>query len=156
VTSTGALLLLAAFAAWLVLVAPVNRTVSEALASVPASVPDVWMRNRARWEYGHVVGFGLQLLGLCALLVAVIRDTPTTLPSGTRQSDADEFASACSTAPQNASRSSGFLDVIRFRSTTTSSSTHVAPAFSRSFRTDGHEVRRRPRTASASIRSCGP
>jgi hypothetical protein len=65
-------------------------------------------------------------------------------------------ARACSTASQNASRSSGFLDVIRFRSTITSSSTHLAPAFSRSFRTDGHEVRRRPRTTSASIRSCGP
>src|SRR5262245_31662107 len=43
----GALLLLAAFVSWLVLVQPVNRIVADAIASAPGSVPDVWAQHRA-------------------------------------------------------------------------------------------------------------
>ena len=59
-------------------------------------------------------------------------------------------------ASENASRSSGFREVIRFPSSTTSRSIQRAPAFRRSFRTDGHDVSVRPDTASASMSSCGP
>src|SRR5215468_1086295 len=61
-TAGGALLLLAAFVSWLVLVQPVNRMVADAIASAPGSVPAVWAQQRARWEYGHAVGFAFQLL----------------------------------------------------------------------------------------------
>lgn len=59
-------------------------------------------------------------------------------------------------ALQNASRSSGVRLVIRPRSTTTSASSHCAPAFSRSLRMLGTEVMRRPLTTPALISTHGP
>jgi hypothetical protein len=76
-TLTGATCLVLAFVSWLALVAPVNREVAEALRSAPESVPAVWMQQRARWEYGHATGFGIQLIGFAALLVSVLVETPT-------------------------------------------------------------------------------
>ncbi|HEY1286996.1 MAG TPA: hypothetical protein VGF58_01620 [Burkholderiales bacterium] len=75
-TLTGALLLLTAFGIWLAVVAPVNREVSETLRSAPESVPALWMHLRARWEYGHALGFFAQLVGLCALVISVLVETP--------------------------------------------------------------------------------
>ena len=57
---------------------------------------------------------------------------------------------------QKSGMSSGLREVTRPWSVTTGASTHSAPAFLRSFLSDGHEVRRRPRTASASINVQGP
>jgi hypothetical protein len=79
-TLTGALCLLLAFGLWLTVVAPVNSAVSAALQAAPASVPGLWMRLRTRWEYGHVAGFSMQLVGLCALLVSVLVETPKDIP----------------------------------------------------------------------------
>jgi hypothetical protein len=76
----GALLLLRAFIAWLAVVAPVNREVAAALRSAPDSVPALWMRLRDRWEYGHAVGFVLQLLGFAALQLSVLLETPRLPP----------------------------------------------------------------------------
>ena len=70
-TLAGALCLLLAFGIWLAVVAPVNSEVAEAMQSAPESVPTVWMRLRTRWEYGHVAGFVVQLVGLCALVLYV-------------------------------------------------------------------------------------
>src|ERR1700760_4169263 len=56
----------------------------------------------------------------------------------------------------NAGRSSGLGLVTRFRSTTTSWSTQSAPALRRSVLSEGHEVRRRPRTAPVSMIVQGP
>ena len=39
-------------------------------------LPQKMMRLRARWEYGHLAGFILQLLGFCALVLSVLVDTP--------------------------------------------------------------------------------
>lgn len=64
------------FASWLVLVAPVNRRVAAAHAAAPETVPALWTELRPRWEWGHAVGFGLQLLGFGALVVSVVVDTP--------------------------------------------------------------------------------
>lgn len=75
-TLGGAILLLLAFVSWLVLVAPVNNEVADALKSVPASVPALWMRLRNRWEYGHAMGFVVTLLGLSALVVSMLVETP--------------------------------------------------------------------------------
>src|SRR5580700_6374627 len=55
-----------------------------------------------------------------------------------------------------AGTSSGFLLEMSPSSTTTSRSTQCAPAFSRSVLSDGHDVRVRPLTTSASISVHGP
>jgi hypothetical protein len=75
-TLTGTICLLLAFGIWLAVVAPVNSQVAEALRSAPASVPAVWMRLRNQWEYGHAAGFIVQLVGLCALVLSVLVETP--------------------------------------------------------------------------------
>jgi hypothetical protein len=75
-TVAGAICLLLAFGSWLVLVAPVNREIAEALRTAPDSVPTLWLRLRPRWEYGHVVGFVVELAGFCALLASVLIETP--------------------------------------------------------------------------------
>lgn len=63
----------------------------------------------------------------------------------------------CSTiAAQKAGRSAGLRLVTSCPSTTTSWSTTSAPALRRSVRMLGQDVRRRPRTASASTRVHGP
>ena len=56
----------------------------------------------------------------------------------------------------NAGMSSGFREVTRPRSSITSPSTQIAPAFLRSVFSDGHEVTRRSRSASASMSVQGP
>jgi hypothetical protein len=79
-TLAGALCLLLAFGIWLTVVAPVNGEVSAALQAAPASVPAVWMRRRRRWEYGHAAGFIVQLVGLGALVLSVLVETPKDVP----------------------------------------------------------------------------
>jgi hypothetical protein len=75
-TLAGAACLLLAFGSWLTLVEPVNREIADAMRVSPASVPALWMRLRARWEYGHAAGFVIQLAGFCALLASVLVETP--------------------------------------------------------------------------------
>lgn len=75
-TVAGTICLLLAFGSWLVLVVPVNREIAEALRTAPDSVPALWMRLRTRWEYGHAVGFVVELAGFCALLASVLVETP--------------------------------------------------------------------------------
>ena len=53
-----------------------NEEVADALRSSPESVPMLWLRLRNRWEYGHVAGFVLQLIGFCALVLSVVMETP--------------------------------------------------------------------------------
>lgn len=72
---TGALCLLAAFGTWLAIVAPVNQAIAEALRSTPEAVPVLWMGFRERWEYGHAMGFVVQLLGFGALVISILIDT---------------------------------------------------------------------------------
>ena len=59
-------------------------------------------------------------------------------------------------ASQNAGKSSGLRLVSRLPSSTVSRSTHLAPAFVRSVRSDRHDVISRPPTTSASAKSQGP
>jgi len=72
-TLAGALCLVAAFGVWLAVVEPVNVQIFERLRVSPASVPNLWMQLRLRWEGGHVAGFVLQLAGLASLLWSVVR-----------------------------------------------------------------------------------
>ncbi len=62
----------ASFVSWLVLVLPVNREVAHA----GSAVVDTWTALRSRWEYGHAVGFGLMLAGLCTLVVGTVAEIP--------------------------------------------------------------------------------
>ncbi|MEW6130638.1 MAG: DUF1772 domain-containing protein [Acidobacteriota bacterium] len=64
------------FVSWLAIVQPVNNQIAQALQSSADSVPALYMTLRERWEYGHAIGFGLQLLGLMALIISVLKDTP--------------------------------------------------------------------------------
>jgi hypothetical protein len=75
-TLAGAVLLVLWFVSWLALVAPVNNQVAAALQAAPDSVPRLWMQLRERWEYGHATGFAIKLLGLSALVISVLVDTP--------------------------------------------------------------------------------
>jgi predicted PurR-regulated permease PerM len=70
--AAGAIGLTLAFVVWIVVVNGVNREISETLASAPASLPDVWMRLRPRWEYGHAAGFALQLPSFAALVIPAL------------------------------------------------------------------------------------
>jgi MFS family permease len=70
----GTLLLIAAFASWLILVLPVNRDVAAAVEASPHAVPSLWLHLRDRWEYGHATGFVLHLAGFCALVMSITRD----------------------------------------------------------------------------------
>jgi len=61
-------------------VAPVNSEVAAALRLHPDTVPAVWTELRNRWEYGHAAGFVIQLLGLVALLISIMVETPRHAP----------------------------------------------------------------------------
>ena len=61
-----------AFGVWLAVVEPVNRTVTAAAEADPASLPQLWMTLRPRWEYGHAAGFVPELIGLALLLWSVL------------------------------------------------------------------------------------
>jgi hypothetical protein len=82
-TAAGALGLLLAFGAWLILVAPVNSVIGAATTSAPDSVPTLWIALRGRWEYGHAIGFVLQLAGFSALLISLPVETREHLPGNT-------------------------------------------------------------------------
>jgi Polyketide cyclase / dehydrase and lipid transport len=70
--AAGASLLLLAFLSWLMVVQPVNSDIAQTLSSSPDAVPLLWLQLRARWEYGHAIGFLLQLAGYLALLASVL------------------------------------------------------------------------------------
>jgi hypothetical protein len=83
----GALSLVLSFSLWLLLVAPVNAQVAEALRSAPESVPGVWAQLRNRWEYGHVAAFLAWLLGFGLLLFGVLREVPAEAPEAAEAPD---------------------------------------------------------------------
>ncbi len=72
-------------------------------------------------------------------------------PGRLERSSAARSASRRRIVSLKAGRSPGLREVTRFPSSTTSRSTHFAPALSRSVRSDGHDVTVRPSATSASI-----
>ncbi len=80
-TFAGGLCLLGAFGIWLTAVVPVNAMIAEAWRTNAATVPQLWMELRTRWESGHAAGFFVQLAGLCALVYSVVVETPETWQS---------------------------------------------------------------------------
>ena len=79
-TAAAAACQVLAFGAWLMVVAPVNGEIANALHSAPESVPQMWMQLRARWEGGHALGFILQLIGLAALVWSLVAETRSSRP----------------------------------------------------------------------------
>jgi hypothetical protein len=78
--TAAAVVLALSFVSWLILVAPVNDQVADALRAAPEQVPALWVRLRDRWEYGHAVGFVLQLAGFALLAWSVIAEVPAGRP----------------------------------------------------------------------------
>jgi hypothetical protein len=72
----AALLFLLALVLWWVLVYPVNVELAK---WVDGAVPADWTDYRARWEWGHAIIAGVELLGFAALVWSVLADTPRNL-----------------------------------------------------------------------------
>jgi Domain of unknown function (DUF1772) len=74
-TLAGATLVAAAFfLVWIPFVSPVN---AETAKWTVDSIPGNWMELRRQWEYAHTIRFVLQLIGLGALMLSVLVETPT-------------------------------------------------------------------------------
>jgi hypothetical protein len=62
-----------ALASWFALVAPMNQEMATWADGIPAD----WAATRRQWEYGHAVGFALQLVAFVATAVAILVEVPT-------------------------------------------------------------------------------
>jgi len=76
----GALFSILSFVSWLVLVRPVNAEVARAYASSSSSLPELWAKLQHRWEYGHLTGFVLELIGFSSLVVSSVIETTEEAP----------------------------------------------------------------------------
>jgi hypothetical protein len=73
-TLAGAACLVVSHLIWWLLVFPANNEFARwTLTSIPAD----WEKWRAQWEYTHAARAVLQLLGLGALVLSVLIETPT-------------------------------------------------------------------------------
>jgi hypothetical protein len=72
----AALLFALALVLWWVLVYPVNVELAK---WVNGPVPANWTDYRARWEWGHAIIAGVELIGFAALVASVLADTPRNL-----------------------------------------------------------------------------
>jgi hypothetical protein len=59
---------------WWIFINPVNAEVST---WVPDAIPADWMRYRSQWEYTHAARAVLQIMGLSALVISVLAETPS-------------------------------------------------------------------------------
>jgi hypothetical protein len=57
---------------WFAIVFPVNLELAKWISG---PVPPDWASYRLRWESGHAINTLLQLIGFCALLWSVVRET---------------------------------------------------------------------------------
>ncbi len=73
-TLTGTVFLALALVVWLVFVAPMNAEFSQWTVGL---LPENWTRVRNQWEYAHATRFVLHFIGLSALVISVLRETPT-------------------------------------------------------------------------------
>ena len=81
-TTAATLCLAMSLVLWLTLVSPVHNHIAELLRLSPNTVPDVWMRLRDRWEYGHMLVFLSWLLGYCFLQLSLLREVPDVMHAG--------------------------------------------------------------------------
>ncbi|MGH7503773.1 MAG: DUF1772 domain-containing protein, partial [Longimicrobiales bacterium] len=76
-TVLGAALMVVAHAAWWALVAPANAIMA---GWSPEGIPLDFIEVRNQWEYTHATIALLKILGLCALLLSVLLETPRRWP----------------------------------------------------------------------------
>jgi hypothetical protein len=79
-TVIGGTFLVAAFISWLAIVQKVNAEIGLAMSDAPGIVPFLWNELKYRWEYGHVIGFVLQLFGFLALVISTVVETTKVAP----------------------------------------------------------------------------
>ncbi len=72
-TLVGTVCFALAFIVFVVFTEPMNRQIFQWLAE---SVPADWTRVRNQWEYSHIARFVLQLIGLGALVLSILMETP--------------------------------------------------------------------------------
>lgn len=77
-TMIGTICLAAALIIWFVLILPVNIEISQWTAT---SVPENWTRLRDQWEYAHATRFVIQLIGFSSLMLSMLNEIPTMIPS---------------------------------------------------------------------------
>jgi hypothetical protein len=78
-TVTAAVCQMAAMAIFLVFVQPANRTMGGwPLDAIPLD----WSHWRDQWEYGHAARAVLLTVALGALVLSVVRETPSELDAG--------------------------------------------------------------------------
>jgi hypothetical protein len=63
------------------------KATAAAVTRVPDVVPELWMKLRVRWEYGHAAEFVLQCIGWASLLWSVLAPR-SDISSGTLRADA--------------------------------------------------------------------
>ncbi|RJQ81463.1 MAG: DUF1772 domain-containing protein [Desulfobacteraceae bacterium] len=78
-TFMAAFCMVAAHAAFWILIAPVNAAM---LPLTPETVPADWMRLRDQWEYTHAARAVVQIVALGALVLSIIVETPTRASRG--------------------------------------------------------------------------
>jgi hypothetical protein len=61
-----------------------NGMVAAAHRAAPTSVAGLWMEQRSRWEYGHAAGFVIQVVGVGALVISILAETPRRVARGVR------------------------------------------------------------------------
>jgi hypothetical protein len=70
-------LLVGFFVIWIGFIAPMNAQIEQwTVGSLPAD----WTQVRNQWEYSHATRFLLHLIGFSALLLSILRETPTIYP----------------------------------------------------------------------------
>lgn len=73
-TLFGTACLLVAHLAWWIFIAPVNNVIAT---WTPETIPSDWMWWRSQWEYTHAARALVDILGLSALVISVLVETPT-------------------------------------------------------------------------------
>lgn len=75
-TLGGTVFLIAAFAGWLIFVAPVNEELAKWVTN---PIPPDWADWRRQWEYAHSVDAILKIVGFVLLTISFITETPDYL-----------------------------------------------------------------------------
>lgn len=78
----GAVILLAAFASWVIFVADANAELAQWLTN---PVPPDWQRTRDQWEYAHAVNAFFKIAGLSLLVISVLVETSETKAGNSKQ-----------------------------------------------------------------------
>lgn len=81
-TLGGAICLVLAFVSWIMFVAPANAEFAKWL-TIP--IPPDWARWRNQWEYTHAINAFIKIIGLSALVLSVIVETPKAAASQPNQ-----------------------------------------------------------------------